>query len=114
MILLSLGSGMIITSLTTKYRDLTFVVTFGISLYMYVTPIVYPTSLALEKLPESLHYLVYLNPLTSIFDFFKYAFLGSGTLDLFGVLYSLLFSIIIFFAGVFVFNKTEKNFIDII
>ncbi|SFB20988.1 lipopolysaccharide transport system permease protein [Flavobacterium swingsii] len=114
MILLSLGSGMIITSLTTKYRDLTFVVTFGISLYMYVTPIVYPTSLALEKLPESLHYLVYLNPLTSIFDFFKYAFLGSGTLDLFGVLYSLLFSIIIFFAGVFVFNKTEKNFIDVI
>jgi lipopolysaccharide transport system permease protein len=114
MILLSLGLGMIITSLTTKYRDLTFVITFGISLYMYVTPIVYPTSLALEKLPKSLHYLVYLNPLTSIFDFFKYAFLGSGTLNFFGVLYSLLFSIVIFFAGVFVFNKTEKNFIDVI
>ncbi|WP_310556215.1 ABC transporter permease [Flavobacterium sp.] len=114
MILLSLGLGMIITSLTTKYRDLTFVITFGISLYMYVTPIVYPTSLALEKLPESLHYLVYLNPLTSIFDFFKYAFLGSGTLNFFGVLYSFLFSVLVFLTGVFVFNKTEKNFIDVI
>jgi lipopolysaccharide transport system permease protein len=114
MILFSLGLGLIITSLTTKYRDLTFVISFGISLYMYVTPIVYPTSLVLEKLPESLHYLVYLNPLTSIFDFFKYAFLGSGSLDFFGVLYSTIFSIIIFFAGIFVFNKAEKNFIDVI
>jgi lipopolysaccharide transport system permease protein len=114
MILLSLGLGLIITSLTTKYRDLTFVVSFGISLYMYVTPIVYPTSLALEKLPESLHFLVYLNPLTSIFDFFKYAFLGSGTLDFFGILFSLLFSIVIFFIGLLVFNRTEKNFIDVI
>jgi lipopolysaccharide transport system permease protein len=114
MILFSLGLGLIITSLTTKYRDLTFVISFGISLYMYVTPIVYPTSLVLEKLPTSLHYLVYLNPLTSIFDFFKYAFLGSGSLDFFGILYSTIFSIIIFFAGVFVFNKAEKNFIDVI
>jgi lipopolysaccharide transport system permease protein len=114
MILLSLGLGMIITSLTTKYRDLTFVISFGISLYMYVTPIVYPTSLALEKLPKSYHFLVYLNPLTSIFDFFKYAFLGSGNLNFFGVLYSFLFSVIMFFAGVFVFNRTEKNFIDVI
>lgn len=114
MMLFSLGLGMIITSLTTKYRDLTFVISFGISLYMYITPIVYPTSLVLEKLPKSMHYLVYLNPLTSIFDFFKYAFLGSGHIDLFGILYSSLFSIIIFFAGIFVFNKTEKNFIDVI
>ncbi|RXR17767.1 ABC transporter permease [Flavobacterium amnicola] len=114
MILLALGLGMIITSMTTKYRDLTFVISFGISLYMYITPIVYPTSLALEKLPESLHYLVYLNPLTSIFDFFKYAYLGSGKLDFFGVLYSFIFSVVIFFAGVFVFNRTEKNFIDVI
>jgi lipopolysaccharide transport system permease protein len=114
MVLLSLGLGMIITSLTTKYRDLTFVISFGISLYMYITPIVYPTSLALEKLPKSLHYLVYLNPLTSVFDFFKYAFLGSGILDFFGVLYSLIFSITIFFIGIFIFNKTEKNFIDVI
>ncbi|WP_395074219.1 ABC transporter permease [Flavobacterium sp.] len=114
MMLFSLGLGMIITSLTTKYRDLTFVISFGISLYMYITPIVYPTSLVLEKLPESMHYLVYLNPLTSILDFFKYAFLGSGHIDVFGILYSTVFSIIIFFAGIFVFNKTEKNFIDVI
>lgn len=114
MVLFSLGLGMIITSLTTKYRDLTFVISFGISLYMYITPIVYPTTLALDKLPKSLHYLVYLNPLTSIFDFFKYAFLGSGVVDFFGVMYSMLFSLIVFFAGIFVFNKTEKNFIDVI
>ena len=114
MMLFSLGLGMIITSLTTKYRDLTFVISFGISLYMYITPIVYPTSLVLEKLPESMHYLVYLNPLTSILDFFKYAFLGSGHIDVFGILYSTVFSIIIFFAGIFVFNRTEKNFIDVI
>ena len=114
MILFSLGLGMIITSLTTKYRDLTFVISFGISLYMYITPIVYPTSLVLEKLPKSMHYLIYLNPLTSIFDFFRYAFLGSGKIDLFGILYSTLFSILVFFAGIFVFNKTEKNFIDVI
>ncbi|MDI9308973.1 MAG: ABC transporter permease [Limnohabitans sp.] len=114
MMIFSLGLGMIITSLTTKYRDLTFVISFGISLYMYITPIVYPTTLALQKMPEKLHYLIYANPLTSIFDFFKYAYLGSGQINFSGVIYSFFFSIFIFFCGLLIFNKTEKNFIDVI
>lgn len=114
MALLALGFGMIISSLTTKYRDLTFVVTFGISLFMYVTPIVYPTSLFLEKIDPKYHFLIYSNPLTSILDFFKYAFLGAGNIDTFGLIYAVVFSIIIFFLGLIIFNKTEKRFIDVI
>ncbi|MDP2159789.1 MAG: ABC transporter permease [Flavobacterium sp.] len=112
--MIALGFGMLISSLTVKYRDLNFVITFGISLYMYITPIVYPTSLVLEKIDPKYHQLVYLNPLTSLFDFFKYAFMGSGTLDFGGLLYSFVFSVVIFLVGLVVFNRTEKSFIDVI
>lgn len=112
--LIALGFGMIISSLTVKYRDLNFVITFGISLYMYITPIVYPTSLVLEKIDSKYHTLVYLNPLTSLFDFFRYAFTGSGVIDLSGLIYSIVFSIVIFFIGLMIFNKSEKSFIDVI
>lgn len=112
--LIALGFGMIISSLTVKYRDLNFVITFGISLYMYITPIVYPTSLVLEKIDAKYHMLVYLNPLTSLFDFFRYAFTGSGVIDLNGLIYSIVFSIVIFFVGLIIFNKAEKSFIDVI
>jgi lipopolysaccharide transport system permease protein len=111
---LSMGVGMLISSLTVKYRDLNFVITFGISLFMYVTPIVYPTSLVLEKIDPKFHFLIYLNPLTGFLDFFKFAFLGSGTFNVLNLGYSLVFSIVIFVLGVMVFNKTEKSFIDII
>jgi lipopolysaccharide transport system permease protein len=111
---LSMGIGMLISSLTVKYRDLNFVITFGISLFMYVTPIVYPTSLVLEKIDPKFHFLIYLNPLTGFLDFFKFAFLGSGTFNVLNLGYSLVFSIVIFVLGVMVFNKTEKSFIDII
>ena len=113
MALLSLGFGMIISSMTTKYRDLSFLVGFGVQLYMYLTPVVYPTSLVVSKLkPYGYENLVYLNPLTSIFEFFKYSFLGSGEFTAFGLIYSAIFSIAIFLIGLIVFNKTEKNFID--
>lgn len=112
MALLSLGFGMIISSLTTKYRDLTFVVSFGIQLYMYVTPIIYPLSTALEKVPEKWHWLLYANPLTNLFEFFKYGFLGKGTFSIGGLLYSFAFSVIAFLLGLIIFNKTEKSFID--
>ena len=113
MALLSLGFGMIISSMTTKYRDLSFLVGFGIQLYMYLTPVVYPTSLVVKKLkPYGYENLVYLNPLTSIFEFFKYSFLGSGEWTVFGLAYSLVFSIAIFLFGLVVFNRTERNFID--
>lgn len=113
MALLSLGFGMIISSMTTKYRDLSFLVGFGIQLYMYLTPVVYPTSLVVKKLkPHGYENLVYLNPLTSIFEFFKYAYLGSGEFTAFGLIYSSVFSVVIFLFGLVVFNKTERNFID--
>lgn len=112
--MLAMGFGMIISSLTVKYRDLNFVITFGISLFMYITPIVYPTSLVLEKIDAKYHNLVYLNPLTGIFDFFKYAFLGSGSIDLKIMLYSFLVGIFVLTLGIFVFNKAEKSFIDVI
>lgn len=112
--LTALGVGMIISSLTVKYRDLNFVITFGISLYMYITPIVYPTSLVLEKLSPQYHFLIYLNPLTAYFDFFKYAFFGVGTVLVGSMAYSVLFSLLIFIFGVFIFNRTEKSFIDVI
>ncbi|HEU4495675.1 MAG TPA: ABC transporter permease, partial [Flavobacterium sp.] len=92
MAFISMGFGMIISSMTTKYRDLSFLVSFGIQLYMYLTPVVYPTSLVVKKLkPYGYETLAYLNPLASIFEFFKYAFLGSGEFTAFGLIYSFLF-----------------------
>lgn len=111
---IALGTGMLISSLTVKYRDLNFVITFGISLFMYITPIVYPTSLVLEKIDPKYHQLIYLNPLTGLFDFFKFAFLGSTSFDLGAIIYSVIFSIVIFFLGLVVFTRTEKSFIDVI
>lgn len=112
MAFISMGFGMIISALTSKYRDLSFLVSFGVQLYMYVTPVVYPASLILEKLPDHLDYLVYLNPLTSVFETFKYAFLGQGAFSFFGLAYSFIFSILIFLIGLVIFNRTERKFID--
>lgn len=112
MALTSLGLGMIISAMTSKYRDLSFLVAFGIQLFMYVTPVVYPASLILKKLPENLKILVYLNPLTGILETFKYAFLGQGSYSVYGLAYSLFFSLFIFFFGLVIFNRTERKFID--
>jgi len=114
MALISLGLGMIISSMTTKYRDLTFVVSFGVSLYMYVTPVIYPVSQVIKELPEGYSWLVYINPLTSIFEFFKYSFLGKGTFTMLGLLYSVVSTIVIFLLGLVIFNRTERSFIDTI
>lgn len=114
MALAAMGFGMVITSMTTKYRDFSFFMGFAVSLLMYMTPIVYPTSLAIEKsvangMPS---WLIYVNPLTGIFDLFKYSFLGEGLLNWWAILYSVIFSIIIYMLGLAVFNRTEKNFMD--
>lgn len=114
MALISLGLGMIISSMTTKYRDLTFVVSFGVSLYMYVTPVIYPVSQVIQELPEGYSWLVYVNPLTSIFEFFKYSYLGKGTFTMLGLLYSVVSTIGIFLLGLIIFNRTERSFIDTI
>jgi len=114
MALISMGFGMVITSLTTKYRDFTFLLGFGITLLMYVSPVVYPTSLFLSKVSPDMHWLIYANPLTGLFDLFKYAFLGEGILNWMGIAWSAIFAIVIYLLGLIVFNKTEKSFMDTI
>ncbi len=106
--LLGFGFGIIISSLTTKYRDLTVLVAFGIQLWMYATPIVYPVS----ELSDKYKFFVMLNPMSSIIETFRYAFLGSGSLGLEYLMYSSLVTIIILCIGVIIFSKVEKTFMD--
>ena len=105
---LGLGFGLIFTSLTSKYRDLKFLMQFGIQLLMFSTPIIYP----LSSLKGDVLEIMKLNPLTHIIEAFKFSFLGQGSLDFGGILYSTIFTILIVFFGIYVFNRTEKNFID--
>lgn len=108
---LGLGFGIIITSMTTKYRDLKFLITFGVQLLMYASPIVFPLSLVSEKYPQ---YKIFLlaNPITSIIEAFKYAFLGVGEFNWLYLGYSLSFTVVLLFIGLIVFNKVEKSFMD--
>jgi lipopolysaccharide transport system permease protein len=108
---LGLSLGIIITSLTTKYRDLRFLISFGVQLLMYASPIVFPLSLVSEKYPQY-KLLVLANPITSIIEAFKYAFLGVGEFNWIYLSYSLLATIILFFIGLIIFNKVEKSFMD--
>jgi lipopolysaccharide transport system permease protein len=105
---LGLGFGLIFTSLTSKYRDLKFLLQFGIQLLMFSTPIIYP----LSSLDGDLLFLMKLNPLSHIIESFKFSFLGKGFLSFNGIIYSSIFMILIVFLGVFIFTKTEKSFID--
>jgi lipopolysaccharide transport system permease protein len=108
---LGLAMGIIISSITTKYRDLKFLVTFGVQLLMYASPIVFPLSMVSEKYPQ---YKIFIlaNPITSIIEAFKYAFLGVGEFNLLYLGYSLIFTVVLFFIGLIVFNKVEKSFMD--
>jgi lipopolysaccharide transport system permease protein len=108
MALLGLGLGLIITALTTKYRDLAFLITFGVQLMMYATTVIYPLSAA----PEKYRWLIELNPMTGIIEAFRFGFLGQGvfTVDSFG--YSVIFTLGSMLCGVLIFNKTEKTFVD--
>jgi len=111
MALLGLGLGLIITAMTTKYRDLTFLVTFGVQLLMYATTVIYPLSYAKEKGYST---IVELNPMTGIIEAFRYAFLGKGEFTFGSIGYSIVVTLIILFLGIIIFNKTEKNFVDTI
>jgi lipopolysaccharide transport system permease protein len=108
---LGLGFGMIISAVTTKYRDLSFVVSFGIPLLMYTTTVIYPLSEVIKKYS---HYswLIKFNPLTAIIETFRYGFLGKGSFSWDLLLYSTLFTLIILFTGIVIFNKVEKTFVD--
>jgi lipopolysaccharide transport system permease protein len=110
MALLGLGTGLIISALTTKYRDLSFLVTFGVQLLMYGTTVIYPLSSA----PDEYKYFIKLNPMTFIIETFRYGFLGKGEYSLDGLIYSSIVTFVVFIIGVIIFNKTEKNFVDTI
>jgi len=105
---LGMGIGLIISSITTKYRDLNILVGFGVSLWMYITPVVYPVS----RIPQWLKGIFMLNPVAPIIESYRHAFLGSGSFEWFYWLISLGVTVIVVFFGLIVFTKVEKNFID--
>lgn len=116
MALLGLGIGMIISALTTRYRDLAFLVVFGVQLLMYATTVVYPLSTVLVKFthhPWMSAFIEY-NPMTPIIETFRLGFLGSGTFTWPLFAYSVIVTLFILFLGIFIFNKVEKNFVDTI
>ncbi len=113
MALLGLGLGLIITAMTTKYRDLAFLVTFGVQLLMYATTVTYPLSEARLKF-QSMVYLIELNPMTNIIEAFRFAFLGQGVFSFSSMAYSTITTLVILFLGILIFNRTEKNFVDTI
>ncbi len=106
---LGLGLGIIISSLTTKYRDFGVLVTFGVQLLMYATPVAYPLSY-LEK--SRLKAIIQWNPLSSLVEGFRYAIFGTGTFDTGLFSYSIIFTVIVLFIGVIIFNKVERGFMD--
>ncbi len=106
-----LGIGMIISAVTTKYRDIAFVVTFGVPLLMYTTTVIYPLSEVKSKFP-SYSWLIELNPVTAVIEAFRYGFLGKGSFDYHLLIYSVVMTLILLFIGTIIFNKVEKTFID--
>lgn len=105
---IGLGVGIIISSLTTKYRDLINLMSFGVQLWMYATPIIYPISMV----PENLKMVVMLNPIAPVIEAFKYAMLGAGSFSVNGLLYSTAFAIVFLFIGIILFNRVEQSFMD--
>lgn len=104
----ALSWGLLVSSVTAKYRDFTILVSFGIQLFMYATPIIYPLSAAGEKYRWALE----LNPLTPIFEAFKYGCLGCGSFSWSGLLYSTAFMCVTLFVSIIVFNRVERTFMD--
>ena len=106
---MALGLGIIISSVTTKYRDFTVLVGFGMQLLMYATPIVYPMSYLQES---SYGWIIELNPLSPLIEAFRFVLLGAGTFTMNGLLYSASFTAVLLFLGMVIFNKVEKTFMD--
>jgi lipopolysaccharide transport system permease protein len=105
---IGLGGGVILSAFTTRYRDLVSVVTFGVSLLMYMTPVVYP----LSEVPARYRPIVMANPITPIVEAFRYAFLGGGTISPAHLTYSVIFATVILFTGILIFNRIERTFMD--
>ena len=104
----AMGAGMIFSSLTTKYQDVNMLLGFGVSLFMYATPVIMPVS----AFPEKYKWIAELNPLTGIFECFKYGYLGVGDFNIGMLTYSTVFTLIIVIIGTLIFNKVEKSFMD--
>jgi len=105
---LGLGFGIIISSMTTKYRDLRYLVGFGVQLWMYATPIVYPTS----QIPEKWQWIIALNPMAPVIEAFRYAFLGAGTVHPWQIGSSMGTTLLILTIGIILFSRIEKSFMD--
>lgn len=105
---MAMSWGLIITSMTTKYRDMNFLIGFGVHLLMYATPIIYPLSFA----PTEYREIINMNPLAPIFESFKFMLLGAGTFDATNLLYSLGILMVTLFLSVIIFSRTEQRFMD--
>ena len=105
---LGLGAGMVISALTTKYRDLTFLLSFGVQLLMYATTVILP----LSATPDKYKWIIELNPMTHILETFRYGFLGKGSFAWSSLGYTAAFTLVVLVLGVLIFNKVEKNFLD--
>lgn len=108
MAMISLGAGMLISALTTKYRDLIFLLTFGVQLLMYATPIIY----SLDSIPAKYATIIQANPMSAIIETFRFAFTGSGNFSWMSLGYSAAFAAALLLIGTLVFNKVEKSFMD--
>lgn len=108
MALFGLGIGCLITSMTIKYRDLAFLVVFGVNLLMYCTTVVYPLSSA----PQSLRSFISLNPMTTVIEIFRYGFFGKGEIQILHISISVMIAFAILILGLYTFFKTEKSFVD--
>ena len=109
--LLGLGLGMLISSMVTKYRDLKYLLNFGVQLLMYISAVMYPLALMREKLPR-FAWLVEYNPLATIIEAARYFLISDGTFSWNGILYTVVATFVVLFFGIIIFNRAEKNFID--
>lgn len=106
--MLGLGAGLLVSALTTKYRDLQFLIQFGVQLLMYASTVIFP----LSSLSGNFKLIIILNPMSSIIESFRFGILGSGGIPVNGLIYSAFLGLVLFFLGAIVFNRTEKNFMD--
>jgi lipopolysaccharide transport system permease protein len=105
---LGLGAGIIISALTIRYRDLQVLITFGVQLLMFATPVILP----LSKFPEKYHWLILANPMSAVVETFRFAFLGGGAFDPLTLVYSAAATLVILFVGILLFNHVERTFMD--
>lgn len=108
MAIMSLAFGMLFSALTTKYRDMVFLLQFGVQLLMYATPVIYPAS----QMPPKIAVILQWNPLVPLFEVTRYGFLGTGSVSFFGVAYSLIFSVTALLISTAIFNKVERTVMD--